>query len=80
MSDIAPSGGWWRATDGKWYPPRWEYQWVTGAVKPGKAGGDFNDRLAASGRQGWEVVHFWSGKDMLSNQPCAALMKRPLIE
>lgn len=28
MSDVSPGPGWWKASDGKWYPQKWEYQFV----------------------------------------------------
>jgi hypothetical protein len=58
MTDASPGPGYWKASDGKWYPPKWEYksilkydnntsvalQWV-------------EERADQLGQQGWEMVN-----------------------
>jgi hypothetical protein len=29
MTDASPGPGYWMASDGKWYPPMWEYKWIS---------------------------------------------------
>ncbi len=62
MNAPSPGPGWWLASDGKWYPQRWEYLsklWVC------PWGGDVSDTLAVvedkaseMGQNGWEMVNF----------------------
>jgi hypothetical protein len=61
MSSPSPGPGWWLATDGKWYPQRWEYkyhhQWddsqsVNGALA------EMQKIVAQEGQEGWEMVNF----------------------
>lgn len=65
MTTAAPAPGWWLASDGRWYPPQWEYCWftrtagvkirdpnVTDAMKSAQ------DEAASLGAQGWEMVNF----------------------
>src|SRR5262245_36948575 len=67
MSNTSPGAGWWLASDGKWYPPRWEYQWfsVVAGPKTGFRGPDLNgalqeavEKAARLGQEGWEMVNF----------------------
>jgi hypothetical protein len=75
MSDTSLGPGWWLASDGKWYPPRWEYQWFSTVANPraGFRGPDLNaalqeaiEKAASLGAQGWEMVNFttqWVGDE-----------------
>jgi hypothetical protein len=62
MNASAPGPGWWLASDGNWYPPRWEY---LALMRVCPRGGNLQNTLAevqdaASllGQQGWEMVNF----------------------
>lgn len=56
MSDVSQGPGWWQATDGKWYPPRWEYriEQINLAFKHGRAQSE--STLRTLGLEGWEAV------------------------
>lgn len=60
MTDTSPGIGWWKASDGQWYPPRWEYHHH--ATPIGRDVGAVLQAampaLASFGEQGWEVVNF----------------------
>jgi hypothetical protein len=63
MTDTSPGPGWWLASDGKWYPQRWEYNCFCDFGKgagPGlsKAVELTRADLAELGQQGWELVNF----------------------
>lgn len=68
--------GWWRASDGDWYPPRWEYHWATGLFGqlPHKRHPDIEDVLADLGSQGWEAVTMTDS----GGGHVRVLMKRPI--
>jgi hypothetical protein len=57
MTNPSPGPGYWLASDGKWYPPRWEY---IGCVEKDSyvetAMGRLNHAASALGQQGWEMV------------------------
>jgi hypothetical protein len=45
------------ASDGKWYPPMWEYNWTTSFHRQtGEAIRAVGDRADELGKQGWEMV------------------------
>ena len=49
------------ASDGKWYPPRWEYTWLRTWCKgddPGKAMMEAGEKADVLGAKGWEMVNF----------------------
>ena len=48
------------ASDGQWYPPRWEYQYYATTVGRDVASSfqEAMPALASLGHQGWEVVNF----------------------
>jgi hypothetical protein len=58
MSTPSPGPGWWLASDGKWYPQRWEYKsatvWNYSSVEEAtEAVQKFANDL---GQEGWEMV------------------------
>jgi hypothetical protein len=57
MSTPSPGPGWWLASDGKWYPQRWEINFVHYTNESLDAVIDEATRLTkAYGDQGWEIV------------------------
>ena len=70
MSKPSPGPGWWLASDGNWYPQKWEFTFEY------HAGGDSLEKmeLAADslGQQGWEMVN------MTYHTGATAVFKRPL--
>lgn len=58
MTDTSPDTGWWQASDGKWYPPRWEYHYHSSPIgrDVGRVLQDSMPALASFGDQGWELV------------------------
>jgi hypothetical protein len=58
MTDASPGPGYWMASDGKWYPPEWEYCWFTRVeVQLGDAMTAAQERASQLGQQGWEMVN-----------------------
>jgi len=60
MSEASSGPNWWLAWDGKWYPPRWAYHYVTtsgGADLDGLMGQALR-QAALLGQQGWEALNF----------------------
>lgn len=47
--------GWWQATDGRWYPPRWEYR-VVDSPGFGVDKSKVQAQLDELGAEGWEAV------------------------
>lgn len=79
MSDQSLGPGWWRATDGRWYPPRWEYDLASGHLNPKRHQENIYDLVNEMGRQGWEAVGI-IGEGQASTAPhVTVLMKRPLF-
>lgn len=74
MSDTSLGSGWWQASDGKWYPPRWEYRIVKWGLLIKKNEDLFQAELQEAGRQGWEAVGIGSP----TQGTFYVLMKRPL--
>jgi len=70
MSSPSPGPGWWLASDGNWYPQKWEYKFEY------QAGADSLQKmeLAADslGQQGWEMVN------LTYHTGATAVFKRPL--
>lgn len=60
MTETSPGPGWWKASDGQWYPPPWEYQYHATATgrDVGRVLQGAMPALASFGEQGWEVVSF----------------------
>jgi hypothetical protein len=59
MSTPSPGPGWWLASDGKWYPQRWEYIVFRSAAANFPAAVEEAGRQTISlGQQGWEMVNF----------------------
>lgn len=60
MTDTSPAAGWWKASDGQWYPPRWEYHYHATPVgrDVGRVLQEAMPALASFGDQGWELVNF----------------------
>jgi hypothetical protein len=63
------------ASDGKWYPQRWEYNWAhrsgTNALR------DLGNRADELGQSGWEMVSHWY-LDQGMQERCNAFFKRPI--
>lgn len=76
MAEQERGPGWWKASDDRWYPPRWEYRLVTLTLlfKGGQSAAD--KELAELGSQGWEAV----GITGEANKSGMVLMKRPIVE
>lgn len=65
MSTVAPAPGWWLASDGRWYPPQWEYTWFKKEARlkfhdpnVNEAMGEAHAEATALGAQGWELVNY----------------------
>jgi hypothetical protein len=61
MSAPSPGPGWWLASDGNWYPQKWEYMRVdrtTTDANWGDKANEFMALLAEYGQQGWELVNY----------------------
>ncbi len=60
MTEGSPGPGWWVASDGQWYPPKWEYHYYATTVgrDVGSAFQEALPALSSFGEQGWEVVNF----------------------
>jgi hypothetical protein len=57
MSTPSPGPGWWLASDGQWYPQRWETKFVHYTNESLDALlAEATPQLNAYGEQGWEVV------------------------
>jgi hypothetical protein len=57
MTDASPGPGYWMASDGKWYPPMWEYKWISNYDPDSTALMRWaGERSAQLGQQGWEMV------------------------
>jgi hypothetical protein len=58
LPSTSPGPGWWLASDGKWYPQRWESNFIYYTHESLQAVIDEAARLAtAYGEQGWEIVN-----------------------
>jgi len=77
MSDQSQGPGWWQATDGKWYPPRWEYRWAKGHLGAKPHLENIETVVAELGVQGWEAVNAFRDLGTISNG-VTVLMKRPV--
>ncbi len=90
MTDTpSPGSGWWRASDEKWYPQRWEYTQFTasgeGRSCTSLAYDSALQQLNALGTQGWELVDWTASSggssiaylDYWCNVRC--IMKRPSV-
>jgi hypothetical protein len=92
---TSPGPGWWLASDGKWYPQRWEYQTWTAHDYPKliDAVKQMKEIANSEGQQGWETVNFtvqaqesrgWGhfSSEHTRYQPwnITWLMKRPLAQ
>ena len=85
MTEVTPGPGWWQASDGEWYPPRWEYRWVHGRVyspgsktRPERRENDLEIVLPDLGAEGWEVVSMMGQAVTADNTAASVLLKRPL--
>jgi hypothetical protein len=57
MSTPSPGPGWWLASDGNWYPQRWETTFIYQTNESLPAVVEEASRLAKGyGEQGWEIV------------------------
>lgn len=79
VSDQSQGPGWWQATDGKWYPPRWEYDLAHGYMQAKPHLEDIYDVISAMGRQGWEAVGIVGDSRAGTGTHVTVLMKRPLL-
>lgn len=58
MSTPSPGPGWWLASDGKWYPQRWETTFIHYTNESLEAVIDEMSRqMKGYGDQGWEIVN-----------------------
>ena len=56
---TSPGPGWWLASDGQWYPQRWETTFVYETNESLKELIDEVSRLTKTyGEQGWEIVNW----------------------
>lgn len=56
-SNASPGPGWWQASDGQWYPQKWQTLSLYNTNENLKTLIDETDVLANQyGQQGWEVV------------------------
>jgi hypothetical protein len=78
-AEITPGPGWWKATDGEWYPPRWEYRWARGYLCAKKHLDNIEDVIVELGLQGWEAVGAIGESSGVSASSVSVLMKRPVI-
>jgi hypothetical protein len=58
MSNPSPGPGWWLASDGKWYPQRWEYKspFAYNQASMDDAIKAIRQIVDEMGQQGWEMV------------------------
>jgi hypothetical protein len=73
MSSTSPGPGWWLASDGKWYPQKWEYTFRSQQFANNE---ELLREADSLGQQGWELVNV-----MTMGHPIAvsaAWFKRPL--
>jgi hypothetical protein len=60
MSTPSPGPGWWQASDGNWYPQKWEYTtdmaWSQPHIKA--AAEAMEPAVTTRGQKGWEMVNF----------------------
>jgi hypothetical protein len=90
---TSPGPGWWLASDGQWYPQRWETTFVYYTNESLEAVIDEASRLTKEyGEQGWEIVgssvqraqvtHGFAGYDkggeLYFEWSVVCTMKRPL--
>ncbi len=85
MTDASPGPGYWLASDGKWYPPQWEYDWsVTSDRYLERAMTMMKEEADRLGLHGWEMVNYmaqgtaYAGpQQMLWEVAC--FFKRPIV-
>lgn len=60
MTNPSPGPGWWMASDGNWYPQRWEYKTITAWDHPTveAASKALTDLVTRLGQEGWEMVNY----------------------
>ena len=93
MNTPSPGPGWWLASDGQWYPQRWENTFIYNTNESLPALLDELSVLAKTyGEQGWEIVnssvqrtqvaHHFKGYDkegdLYFDWSIVCSMKRPL--
>jgi hypothetical protein len=74
MNNPSPGPGWWMASDGVWYPQKWEYTWL---YRQGQAA--LNEAMNKSdelGQHGWEMVGL--DADHRGEMSIVCFFKRPL--
>ncbi len=81
MSDTSMGQGWWQASDGKWYPPRWEYRWARGWLNPKRGHEPIEELLKELGLRGWEAVSYSTGDhSSIGASHVTVLLKRPVFK
>jgi hypothetical protein len=60
MTTASPGPGWWLASDGNWYPQRWEYKCTSAWNQPSPkdATNAIEQFVDEMGQEGWEMVNF----------------------
>jgi hypothetical protein len=57
VSTPSPGPGWWLASDGKWYPQRWESLFISHTDESlDSVVAELTRMTNAYGEQGWEIV------------------------
>lgn len=74
MTEFTPGPGWWKASDGEWYPPRWEYRTIDGSLLMKSGRSSFASELDEAGAAGWELVSVIGEP----NKVAIAYLRRPL--
>ncbi|MGO9924819.1 MAG: hypothetical protein ACLPLP_01410 [Mycobacterium sp.] len=89
MNNPSPGPGWWIASDGIWYPQKWEYTWFTSGEfdTPQGAVAKVVELADQIGQQGWEMLNYTMhsriGQQQLGfmeyqNWSATAILKRPM--
>jgi hypothetical protein len=67
--------GWWQASDGEWYPQKWEYTWTSHYGRD--ALNVVMNKADELGQNGWEMVSHWY-LDQGNQNRCNAFFKRAI--
>jgi hypothetical protein len=80
MSTPSPGPGWWLASDGHWYPQKWEYKTTHAWRQPSAQ--DATEALESfvtdMGQEGWEMVGFALNDYRESSVTLVIYWKRPI--
>ena len=74
MNNPSPGPGWWMASDGNWYPQKWEYTCYQHYGED--ALNQLMHKADALGQLGWEMVSHWYN-DLGQSVRANAYFKRP---